>query len=100
MAAEITTHKDGVLTLNGMMQVIKDGGSVQLSDGRVITKAEDLPKASELAKDDPKAAKDELAKLNAEMRVQAAEIARLKNIAEGKNADGSAKNPPADDPPT
>ena len=99
---EIQTHKDGVLTLDGMKAVIASGNSVQMPNGRVITKVEDLPKASELAKDDPKAARDAMAELQRLQREQAAEIDRLKNIAAGKNPDGTEKKPeaPPDDSAT
>lgn len=69
-AATADRERDGKLTRAGMEAAIRDGGSVQLSDGRTITKVDDLPTGAALAKGDA----TEEARVRAELEAQKAAI--------------------------
>lgn len=70
--------ENGKLTRAGMEAVLKEGGSVQLSDGRTVTKTEELPTAAELAKGDPKAEREVEGELKAQMKALQAQLDELK----------------------
>lgn len=72
-------RKSGKLTRDGMLQVIREGGSV-IYNGRILWRAQDLPDELEIAGDDEAARAVAVAKMK---KQQAALTARIK-AAEGK----------------
>ena len=77
-AATPDRERDGKLTRAGMEAAIRDGGSVQMSDGSVISKIEDLPTDATLAKGDATEEARVRAELEAQRAVIDAQLASLK----------------------
>jgi hypothetical protein len=69
--------RDGKLTREGMEQAIKDGGSVKLQNGRIVSKIEDLPTLAELAAGNPGAEKIAREILEQQKRDIDAQLAKL-----------------------
>jgi predicted HD phosphohydrolase len=79
-----------------MEQAIREGGSV-LYGGRIITRAEHLPSAAELAQGDPAAEAAAQADLQAQIADLQAQVAKLQAPAEELKGKGKAKDaPPAE----
>jgi hypothetical protein len=80
------------MTRKEMEEVIGRGQSVTWR-GRLISRVEDLPKASELTEDDPAAAQEELQRLQARQADLEKQIADLKAAQERPQGQESGEKP-------
>lgn len=98
-AEKVEKYRNGRLTRDGMIEVIKAGGSV-LHDGKIYSKVSDLPDEATLTEGDEQGARQAQAGIDAQIAALAAQRAALDATAARARDNKPTPVPKAPDAPT